>query len=62
MSAYYFRRSTRKRSFPLGLLCENFELACFLYGDVVLMPYFCRTASSTRISFLRLMGARRFCL
>ena len=48
--------------FPFGFLCANTGLAYYLKSNFVMMPYLCSRASSTRMSLLRLIGARRLLL
>ena len=62
MSVFFFLGSTNRRNFPFGLVCANIGLAYLLKGNVVMMPYFSIGASSTKISSLRLIGARRIWL
>ena len=62
MSVFIFQRSTNRRSFPFGFLCANMGLEYLLKGNVVMMPYLCRKASSTRITPLRLIGVGRLWL
>ena len=48
MSVFIFRRSTERRNFPIEFLAANIGLACLLEVNIVSMPYFCSSASSTR--------------
>ena len=55
---FFCRRSTNRRCFPLGLFCANFWLEFLLKDNVATLPYLRRSASSTRISSLRISRAR----
>ena len=55
----YFTEVNQRRSFQFGFLCANIGLAYLLNGSVVIIPYLCNRASSTKMSSLRLIGAGR---
>ena len=59
MSVFIFRRSTKRRNFPFVFVLANIGLVYLLKGKVVMIPYLCSRANSTRMSFLRLIGAGR---
>ena len=58
----YFSEATDRRSSPLGFHCTNIGLAFLLKCNVLIMPFLCSTASLTRISSSRLIGAGRLWL
>ena len=62
MRIFLSARSTKKRSFEMGFHCATSGLACLLKDNVVRMPYLCRKAKTTRMSFLKLVAAGRFWL
>ena len=62
MRALIFRKSTRRRSFQLGLRWAKMGLAYFENGRVVMIPFLCFRASSTMRSFWRFMGTVKLCV
>ena len=62
MRLLIFLKSTKSRSFPFGFFCANIGLAYFENGRVVIMPYLCNMANSTKMSSFRLIGAGRLWL
>ena len=62
MRLLIFLKSTKSLSFPFGFFCANIGLAYFENGRVVMMPYLCNMASSTKMSSFRFIGAGRLWL
>ena len=58
MSVFIFRRSTKRRNFPFWFpFCEYWTSVFAEGSSVVMIPYLCGRASSTRMLSLRLSGA-----
>ena len=55
-----FQVSTERRSLPFCYVCAKMGLAYLLIGKVVIKPYSCDRASSTAMSFSKLIVVVRF--
>ena len=57
MRLLIFRRSTRRRNFPLGFLRAKMRLAYFEQSRVVIIEYLCSNANSTVIIIVQMYGS-----